>query len=88
MVNTAGMTGAAGNEGSSPGSPRLYNLFYSYGIAAQIEAVNWDGRGPTTKPWGGADGTLDSNAGEIYEQALLGAWLALRSLGWPYPRFS
>ena len=79
--NTAGMTGAAGNEGSSPGSPRLYNLFYSYGIAAQIEAVNWDGRGDTTKPWGGADGTLDSNAGEIYEQGP--AWgLAGTTVGW------
>ncbi len=82
--NSAGMTGAAGTEGSIPGSPRLHDLFYSYGMAAQVEAVNWDGRAGvngTTKPWGGADGTLDNNAGEIYEQGP--CWgLAGTTVGW------
>jgi hypothetical protein len=79
--NTAGMTGDAGTEGDFPGSPRLYNLFYSYGIAAQVEAVNWNGGGDTTKPWGGSDGTDDNNAGEIYEQGP--AWgLAGTTVGW------
>ena len=79
--NSAGMTGAAGTEGNTQGTPRLHDIFYSYGMAAQVEAVNWDGRGATTKPWGGADGTLDSNAGEIYEQGP--CWgLAGTTVGW------
>lgn len=79
--NANGMTGVAENEGDSPGSPRLHDIFYSYGMAAQVEAVNWDGRGQTTKPWGGADGTGDNNAGEIYEVGP--AWgLAGTTVGW------
>lgn len=83
--NSNSMTGAAlgGSpaEGTSPGSSRLHDIFYSYGMAAQVEAVNWDGRGNTTKPWGGADGTDDNNAGEIYEVGP--AWgLAGTTVGW------
>jgi hypothetical protein len=72
--NAEGMTGAAGTDGNIPGSPRLHNIFKSYGMAVQVEAVNWEDTGVTRRPWGGADGA-------IYEQGP--CWgLAGTTVGW------
>ncbi len=74
----AGMTGAGANGdptyGTSPGSSVLFDLFKSYGMGVQVEAVSWEDTGTTRRPWSGADGA-------IYEQGP--AWgIAGTTVGW------